>query len=122
MSCHDQAAPGTAGGGSDKKVDRHFSDTYNDPTTGVLVDIKCVECHNPMRTQYSFLDVMMFRTNLAFIRTTVRGNDIAFEAYTGNYSFGADASAVGDMNWNNYICNACHTNTNHHQADGTAPG
>ena len=36
QSCHDQAAPLAAGGGADKKVDRHFSDTYNDPTTGVI--------------------------------------------------------------------------------------
>ncbi|MDO8303693.1 MAG: hypothetical protein Q7T18_10670, partial [Sedimentisphaerales bacterium] len=41
QSCHGQAAPGTAGGGSDKKAERHFSDKYIDPTTGMMSDIKC---------------------------------------------------------------------------------
>ncbi|RJQ45872.1 MAG: hypothetical protein C4538_07800, partial [Nitrospiraceae bacterium] len=93
-------------GGSTKKVDRHTSATYADPTTGLLMDIKCVECHNPMKTQ----------TNLNFVRSTIRTKAVVFTALTGANSF-ADGGAPY-----NGICEVCHTQTNHHQADGTAPG
>ncbi|RJR19561.1 MAG: hypothetical protein C4581_04740 [Nitrospiraceae bacterium] len=101
-SCH---GIGTTGG-STKKVDTHFSSTYNDPTTGLALEAKCVECHNPMSTQ----------SNLKFIRSTVRGKAVVFTALTGAGSF-ADGGAPY-----NGICEVCHTQTNHHQNDGTAPG
>jgi len=70
------------------------------------MDANCVECHNPMSTQ----------SNLNFVRSTVRGNTVVFTATTGANSF-ADGDATRDG-----ICEVCHTQTNHHQADGTAPG
>ena len=60
--------------------------------------------------------------NLAFIRRTIRGHQIVFEQRTGQYSFASDSSKPADMATDNYVCNACHTQTNHHQNDGTAPG
>jgi hypothetical protein len=106
QSCHDLAAPVAAGGGADKKVDGHFGSTYTDPTTSLPLDVKCVECHNPMRAQ----------TNLSFIRDTIRGNTVFFTATTGAGSF-SDGAPYADN-----ICDTCHTQTNHHQGDGTAPG
>ncbi len=118
LGCHDPSAPGTGSGGSDTKVGSHYSDNYIDPTTGELMDLDCVECHNPMSVQTNFRG----NDNLAFIRTTIRGSEIAFEAKTGPYSFADNAAGVPDMNIDNYVCNTCHTQTNHHQNDGSAPG
>ncbi|MEW6108379.1 MAG: MopE-related protein, partial [Nitrospirota bacterium] len=119
QSCHADAAPGAAAGGSDKKVDTHYSNTYIDPATGQLTNLLCVECHNPMELQTNFRGI----NNLAFIKTTVNGNLIAFESKTGPYSFAYDlADRPADMATQNYICNTCHTQTNHHQADGASPG
>jgi hypothetical protein len=111
QACHDISAPGTAGGGSDLKVDTHYSDFYTDPTTAALLDAKCVECHNPMSVQTNYLG----GTNLKFVRDTVRGMNVAFEADTGANSY-ADGDAVYDG-----ICEVCHTQTEHHRNDGTAP-
>jgi hypothetical protein len=116
--CHAPGSPDAANGGSDIKVDTHYSDTYSDPTTRQLVSLNCVECHNPMRDQVNFRG----QTNLAFIRSDIRGNPVAFEALTGPYSFAADSAMPADMSAANYVCNTCHTQTNHHQSDGTAPG
>ncbi|MFQ6008864.1 MAG: cytochrome c3 family protein, partial [Candidatus Zixiibacteriota bacterium] len=117
QSCHGEGTPETAEGGSDTKVDRHFSDHFIDPTTGQLADLTCVECHNPMSTQRNFRG----NNNLSFIRSTVRGGSIAFEAKTGKYSFAYDLpDRPADMSTENYVCNTCHTQTNYHQADGTA--
>jgi hypothetical protein len=84
----------------------HYSDIYIDPTTGVLVNIDCVECHNPMRPQ----------TNLYHIRDIIRGIPVIFTARTGPGSF-----AEGFPPYDG-ICEVCHTQTAHHQVDGTAPG
>ena len=97
MSCHD-GTPAVL-------VDRHYSSTYNDPTTSQPMDLECVECHNPMYPQ----------TNLAFIRDTLRGNTVVFTAYTGTNSF-----ADGDTTYDG-VCEVCHTQTSHHQNDGSAP-
>lgn len=119
LACHDPSAPGTDAGGSDTKVETHFSDHYIDPTTGLLMSLNCVECHNPMRTQTNFRG----NTNLHFIRDQVRGIAVAFEAETGPYSFAYDLpDRPADMSTGNYICNTCHTQTQHHQNDGVAPG
>ncbi|MBI5055212.1 MAG: cytochrome c3 family protein, partial [Nitrospirae bacterium] len=118
LTCHDPAAPGTGAGGSDLKVDTHFSTTYTDPTTGVMMNLNCVECHNPMSTQTNFRG----NTNLKFVRSAIRGNNVAFEAQTGQYSYASDNNKPADMTTANYLCNTCHTQTNHHQADGVAPG
>jgi hypothetical protein len=111
LSCHD-------GTGSTLTVDTHFSTTYIDPSTGALMDLECVECHNPMFVQTNFRG----NSNLAFIRGTIRGNQVAFEAYTGQYSFASDNNKPVDMLTQNYVCNTCHTQTVYHQADGVAPG
>ncbi|KAA3618883.1 MAG: hypothetical protein DWQ05_05810 [Calditrichaeota bacterium] len=97
----------------------HFSEHYTDPVTGQLLDLLCVDCHNPMSTQINIRS----NENLDFIRTTIRGNSVIFEATTGSYSFAYDLpDQPGDMTTENYLCNTCHTQTNHHQSDGTAPG
>jgi len=59
---------------------------------------------------------MSTQTNLVFIRSTVRGKAVVFTAYTGANSFADSGSPY------NGICEVCHTQTNHHQNDGTAPG
>jgi len=97
-------SPG-GGGGSDLKVKRHYSSTYTDPTTGSLLDVKCVECHNPMSTQ----------SNLAFVRSSLRGRSVVFTAYSGANSF-----ADGDATYNG-VCEVCHTQTNFHRYDGSEP-
>ncbi len=71
----------------------------------------CVDCHNPMTPQ----------TNLSLVRSTlsgsvVPGSNIDFTAFSGPGSF-----ADGPPHPEN-VCNTCHTQTNHHQSDGTAPG
>jgi hypothetical protein len=121
LSCHDVGAPLAGGGpdgtGANTKVTTHFGTTYNDPTTGAALDADCVECHNPMSLQTNF----RAGTNIKFIRDAIRGTSVAFEAQTGPYSFADDANMPGDMSTENYLCNTCHTQTNHHQNDGTAP-
>ncbi|UCH80863.1 MAG: cytochrome c3 family protein, partial [Nitrospiraceae bacterium] len=93
------------GGGSDLKVETHFSTTYTDPSTGSLLDVQCVECHNPMSSQ----------SNLKFIRSNIRSRSVVFTAYTGTNSF-ADGDATNDG-----ICEVCHTATNYHRNDGSEP-
>jgi hypothetical protein len=70
----------------------------------------CVECHDPMNDQ----------TNLVHVRSTITGSiipaTITFTAYTGAGSF-ADGAPYEEN-----ICDTCHSTTNHHQADGVAPG
>jgi hypothetical protein len=90
------------GTGSSLKVDNHIGNQYNDPTTGVLVDLDCVECHNPMYPQ----------TNLSFIRSTLRGNAVVFT----NRSNMADGAAPY-----NGVCEVCHTQTSHYRNDGSSP-
>jgi hypothetical protein len=117
LACHALSAPGAGAGGSDTKVETHFSDQYIDPTTGLLASLDCVECHNPMSIQTNFRG----NTNLHFIRDQVRGTAVAFEETFGAYSFAADSLRPADMLTENYICNTCHTQTQHHQNDGVAP-
>ncbi|MFQ5605230.1 MAG: cytochrome c3 family protein, partial [bacterium] len=96
----------------------HFSE-HIDPSTGLAANLNCVECHNPMSVQSNFRGV----ENRKFIRKLIRGTQVAFESTTGQYSFAYDLSdRPADMQTENYLCNTCHTQTNHHQADGTAPG
>jgi predicted CXXCH cytochrome family protein len=96
------------GAGSDLKVMTH-ADTVNPPRPYTYSNT-CVGCHNPMYPQQ----------NLAFIRQTIAGSilggTIDFTAYMGAGSF-ADGPPYPDN-----ICNTCHSNTQHHQADGIAPG
>ncbi len=106
--CHSDAAPGTTGGGSDIKVKTH-GDSVNPPRPYTYSNA-CVDCHNPMYVQ----------PNLSFIRPTiaasVMGGTINFTSITGAGSF-----ADGPPHMDN-ICETCHSQTQHHQADGTAPG
>jgi len=97
-------APG-GGGGSDKKVQNHYGSKYIDPTTGLSVDIRCVECHNPMRSQ----------SNLVFVRGSLRGRNVVFTSYSGANSF-----ADGDTAYNG-VCEVCHSQTNYHRYDGSQP-
>ena len=94
-TCHGDANPG-----SGPDVSTHNGSHYGS------FSLTCVECHNPMSAQ----------TNLAFIRSTIRTKDVVFTAYSGSNSF-ADGGAPY-----NGICEVCHTQTNHHQTDGAAPG
>ena len=92
-------------GGADLKVITHAGSSYG-PFT-----VTCVKCHNPMSTQ----------TNRSFIRpniadSIVPGSNIDFTAITGVGSF-ADG-----VPYNENLCETCHSLTNHHQSDGTAPG
>ncbi len=71
---------------------------------------KCVDCHNPMFAQ----------PNLKFIKPTlsasvIPGSKIIFTAYAGANSF-ADGPPHGEN-----VCETCHTQTNHHRYDGSAP-
>jgi predicted CxxxxCH...CXXCH cytochrome family protein len=71
----------------------------------------CVDCHNPM----------VELPNLKFVRpdilnSVVPGSIVEFTAYTGPGSF-----ADGPPHEEN-VCETCHSQTNHHQADGDAPG
>jgi hypothetical protein len=93
------------GGGSDLKVNTHYGSTYTDPTTGLLTNLECVECHNPMSNQ----------SNLKFIRSNIRSRTVVFTSQTGTNSF-ADGDATNDG-----ICEVCHTQTNYHRNDGTEP-
>jgi hypothetical protein len=71
---------------------------------------ECVECHDPMNVQ----------TNMKHVRSTIAGSIvpsiISFTAYSGAGSF-ADGPAYEEN-----VCDTCHSTTNHHQSDGTAPG
>jgi hypothetical protein len=115
--CHGIGTPGGSSGGSDIKLKSHFGEKIVDAETGEAITLRCVECHNPMREQINFRAT----TNRTFIRSTIRGNQIAFEATTGPYGFANDSGKPADMEAKNYVCNTCHTQTSHHQNDGTAP-
>jgi len=117
-ACHAAGTPDKLNGGSDIKVKAHYSDTYTDPVTGQSLALNCVECHNPMKTQINVRN----NPNLSFVRSVIRGNPVVFESKTGPYSFADDSNMPADMTTVNYVCNTCHTQTNHHQSDGTAPG
>jgi hypothetical protein len=117
-ACHGIGSPAFMAGGSDLDVETHHGDTYLDPTTGQLTFLDCVECHNPMRDQFNFRG----NTNLSFVRAVIAGTEIAFESETGPYGFAYDLpDAPPDMGPENYVCNTCHTQTNHHQSSGFAP-
>jgi hypothetical protein len=70
----------------------------------------CVDCHNPMYDQ----------TNLMHVRSTLAGSitpaTITLTAFSGAGSF-ADGAPYEEN-----VCDTCHSQTNHHQYDGTAPG
>ncbi len=70
----------------------------------------CVACHDPMHAQ----------TNLKLVRSTlggsiVPGSNIVFTAFTGVSSF-ADGAPH-----NENVCETCHSQTNHHWYNGSAP-
>ncbi len=95
-----------------------YSQTPEPPYNTVVYPVTCMDCHYAMSGQPNFRGNM----NTARIRATINGNSVAFEAYTGPYSFASDSLMPADMNTENYLCNTCHTQTNHHQNDGTALG
>jgi len=92
-------------GGSDLKVVTHTGDTYG------LFSRACVDCHNPM---------FDMSPNLKFIRPDVAGSisastNVTFTSLTGAGSF-SDGAPYEDN-----ICDTCHTQTNYHRWNGTAP-
>jgi hypothetical protein len=87
-----------------QNVTTHAGSTYGP------FSVTCIECHNPMYNQ----------TNLRHIRSTLTGSiiptTITFTTYTGAGSFSNGAP------YEENVCDTCHSQTNHHQAEGTAPG
>ena len=82
----------------------------NNPGSSYTYTNDCVDCHNPMAPQ---LNLVHIRTDLS---AAGGGTNVVFTAYSGTDSF-ADGAPYAEN-----ICNTCHTQTNHHQNDGTAPG
>jgi hypothetical protein len=86
-------------------------DNANGGSGSYTYSFTCLDCHAPMYDQ----------TNLQHVRSTLAGSivpasNIVFTAYTGAGSFG------DGIPYNENVCNTCHSLTNHHQSDGTAPG
>jgi len=82
-------------------------------TTGKYTySTECVDCHNPMFKEGS--NIKAVRQTVA--QSAVPGSVVTFTVETGAGSF-ADGSP-----FNENICDTCHTQTNHHRADGMAPG
>ncbi len=72
---------------------------------------QCVDCHNPMFEQ----------TNLKLVRSTVPGSVIPGSVIDFTARSGPGSFADGPPHEEN-VCETCHSATNHHQSDGTAPG
>lgn len=107
MSCHDDAAPATYDGKTvPKGVAVHAGSKHSvgDETT-------CTDCHD----HYGSAD-----TNLSLIPRTLESRytgtkTVVFTARTGVNSF-----ADGDTTYDG-VCEVCHTLTDQHRADGSAP-
>ena len=80
-------------GGTATEADTHFSSGLGS---------ECTDCHNVMRVM----------SNTSHIKPVVNGETITFDGTIGSF---ADGDGGG-------ICEVCHTSTNHHQTDGSAPG
>ena len=70
----------------------------------------CVGCHEPM---FGTSNLKLLREDLSAVGG---GTNVVFTAFTGEGSF-ADGPPYPEN-----VCETCHTSTNHHQSDGTAPG
>jgi hypothetical protein len=70
----------------------------------------CVDCHNPMYEQ----------TNLKGILSTLPGSVVAGSTVEFTAVSGTDSLADGPP-FDENVCEICHTMTNHHRYDGSAP-
>ncbi len=88
------------------------------------LNLKCVTCHNPHQQEqdlkYGTTYGKYIKEYVCFDNTAAGGSNfqelIKFTAPTGSGSF-ADGAP-----YNANVCEMCHTQTNHHRRDGTAPG
>jgi nitrate/TMAO reductase-like tetraheme cytochrome c subunit len=99
-------------------------------------NVECVACHAPhgwqaeVENEQGSENIRYVRANVDEMITVVDNtvdppvtvvkeidNAVVFTDRTGDGSF-----ADGDANYTEDVCNTCHTLTNHHQNDGTAPG
>jgi hypothetical protein len=98
-SCH-------VAGGSAPEVDYHMSPTYNDT-------MFCQDCHNPHQHQevypHDYIKEVIDTPNSG-------GRDLAFLDST-DFVHGA----AGYYQPYDGVCETCHTQTNHHRNDGSAP-
>ncbi len=99
-------------------------------------DVECAACHAP-HGWAAEIDNVEGSQNIKYVRANVDetitvvdrtvdppatvtktvDHDVVFTATTGPGSF-----ADGDGNYTEDVCNTCHTLTDHHQSDGSAPG
>ncbi len=125
LSCH---------GESWTVVEAPLQATHADYITGTGnydFELECTACHDP---HYQRQDNMYGTSYGMYIKTTISENitvtdntvsppeteTVAIDAdirFTSSSEFDND-----DGDPSNDICNVCHTLTNHHQNDGTAPG
>jgi hypothetical protein len=70
----------------------------------------CVDCHNPM---FGSTNIKLVRTSIS--SSVIQGSNIVFTAVSGQGSF-ADGPPFKEN-----VCETCHTLTNHHRYDGSAP-
>ena len=125
LNCHGEepsliAATVAATHGSDNTLSTRFE-----------YAIRCADCHNPhdqeqndrWGTDYGkFIIYRLWKTFTATDLTvtppeTFSKTPFAFLRFTNELEFDNN-----DGNPNNDVCNSCHTRTNHHQSDNTAPG
>lgn len=86
-------------------------------------DKGCVTCHNPHAQEQNNIfgtDYGMFIKEYICYDNNVTGHSVQ-EFVELTYPTGAGSFADGPPN-NENVCEMCHTRTNHHQRDGSAPG
>jgi len=110
------------GFGSAPVVKRHSAAVIGDTKYGDW-SVDCVVCHNPHQQEqnrkYGTTYGKLIKKDICYtnqVTGTLTLDFIQFTAPTGPGSF-----ADGPPH-NENICETCHTRTNHHQNDGTAPG
>jgi len=72
----------------------------------------CVDCHDPMASNMP---------NIKHVRSVLAGSAVANSVVELTALSGSGSFADGPPHDNN-VCETCHTMTNHHRHDGTAPG
>ena len=100
-----------------------MSDVANHVVNGGATVIDCGSCHDSHGAQTSFDQHSgVAADNLSLVRTDT-GRYVSealepaiFQIVPDNFAFASDNPPY------NGICQSCHTQTNHHQNDGTAPG
>ncbi len=94
--------------------DAHSSDPAQNPYASgkYTYDFKCVDCHDPM---------FSVGQNRKLIREINRGSVVAGSVIHLTKRSGPGSFADGPPHDEN-ICETCHSQTDHHRHDGTAPG